>query len=169
MIDGSNELELPFIYTHPGGRIGAFQGRLVQEGRLGLVVTKLDFLTQIKYFCFLTNSPNDTWLVTNFSFDSINPRSMRNMLWLENNNNNNNNLFFFFLLLHEIHINTSTMIIMKTEPGYIFQQFKDKNLSLLEEMRDSFLLYLSRLTSFLLYLTQLTSVHISYLYCFFFN
>lgn len=60
VIDGSNELELPFIYTHPGGRIGAFQGRLVQEGRLGLVVTKLDFLTQIKYFCFLTNSPNDT-------------------------------------------------------------------------------------------------------------
>lgn len=61
------------------------------------------------------------------------------------------------------------MIIMKTEPGYIFQQFKDKNLSLLGEMRDSFLLYLSRLTSFLLYLTRLTSVHISYLYCFFFQ
>ena len=93
---------------------------------------------------------------------------MKNMLWLENNNNNNN-LFFFFLLLHKIHINTSTMIIMKTEPGYIFQQFKNKTLSLLGEMRDSFLLYLSRLTSFLLYLTRLTSIRISYLYCFFFQ
>lgn len=90
--DDPNEDELHYIYTHPEGRMGLFQGRLVQVGSTWSCGDKIDNFDSNKIiFLASFKSPNGTWLKYNrlthdkYSFTSINPRSMKNMFDLNTN------------------------------------------------------------------------------------
>ena len=123
-MSSSNELELLSIYTHQAGWIGAFLGRHVQESQLVLWIKKWLVFTLNKYFFFFIQIVQmGLWLNhfsltrDKFSFDSNNPTSMKNMLWLMKI------IIIIYFSSFCFTWNTSTMIIMKTKPSYILTIF----------------------------------------------